>query len=121
MKIIKYAFVGGAAAVVDISLFIIFAKLLGYPYLLVGFITFIIATFVNYALSIKYVFKSGTKHKKKKEIFLVYTVSAVGLGLNLQVLFISNELFFIELSLSKVIATGVVFFWNYLIRKHFIF
>lgn len=121
MKIIKYFFVGGTAAVVDISLFVIFAKLLEFNYLLVGFFTFLIATFVNYSLSIRFVFRSGVRHTKKKEVFLVYLVSALGLALNLLVLFISHEAFYIELTISKLIATGSVFFWNYLIRKYFIF
>ena len=121
MKIVRYFFVGGSAAVVDIGLFIIFAKLLEFNYLLVGFFTFIIATFVNYALSIKFVFVSGARHHKKKEIFLVYVVSAMGLGLNLLALFICHEIFWIELTFSKLIATASVFFWNYFIRKYFIF
>ena len=54
MKIIKYFFVGAAAALTDISLFYIFAKLLGYNYLIVAFFSFITATLVNYILSIKY-------------------------------------------------------------------
>ena len=121
MKIIKYAFVGGVAAVVDISLFVIFAKILEFNYLFVGFVTFLLATLVNYVLSIRFVFQSGSKHSKRKEVLLVYTVSAVGLGLNLLVLFVSHEIFLIELTVSKLISTGIVFFWNYLGRKHFIF
>ncbi len=121
MKIIKYFFVGGVAAVVDISLFIIFAKFLTYNYLLVGALTFLIATLVNYILSIKFVFKSGQKHKKQKEILLVYLVSAFGLAFNLVILYICHDIIKVELTVSKIIATGVVFFWNYFIRKYFIF
>ena len=50
MKIIKYFLVGAIAALTDISLFYIFAKLLGYNYLIVAFFSFITATFVNYIL-----------------------------------------------------------------------
>lgn len=121
MKIVKYFFVGGAAAVVDISLFIIFAKFLAYNYLLVGAVTFLVATFVNYILSIKFVFQSGQKYKKQKEILLVYLVSAFGLAFNLVILYVCHDLLIVEVTLSKLIATALVFFWNYLIRKYFIF
>lgn len=121
MQIIKYAFVGGTAAVVDVSLFVIFAQVLQFPYLLVGFLTFLIATFVNYILSIKFVFQSGVKHTKKKEVILIYLVSAIGISLNLLVLFIAHEFFHLELFVSKIIATGTVFLWNYYIRKQYIF
>lgn len=121
MKIIKYFFVGGAAAIVDVGLFFIFAKFLSYNYLFVGFFTFIIATFVNYYLSIKYVFQSGKKYKKQKEIFLVYLLSASSLCLNLYFLYVFHELIFIDVGISKILVTGLLFFYNYLMRKFFIF
>lgn len=121
MKIVKYFFVGGTAAVVDVGLFFIFAKFLGFNYLIVGFFTFLIATFVNYYLSIKFVFESGKKFKKKKEIFLVYLVSASSLGLNLMLLYILHEWIKLDIGLAKIIVTGLLFFYNYLIRRFFIF
>lgn len=121
MKIIKYAFVGGCAAIVDVGLFFIFAKYLGFNYLLVGLCTFLIGTLVNYLLSIRIVFQSGAQHKKKKEVLLVYLVSSIGLGLNLLILYICHDGMNIDVGVSKLIATGLVFFWNYLARKKFIF
>ena len=121
MKIIKYFFVGGAAALTDISLFYIFAKLLGYNYLIVAFFSFITATFVNYILSIKYVFKSGLNFSKKKEISLIYIISGIALIINQVSLYILIDLITVEMTLSKVIATIITFFWNYFIRKNYIF
>lgn len=121
MKIIKYAFVGGCAAVVDVGLFILFAKFLGFNYLLVGFCTFLLGTLVNYVLSIRFVFVSGAQHKKRKEIFLVYLVSSFGLALNLFILYVCHDLLSFDVAVAKIIATGLVFFWNYLSRKRFIF
>jgi len=121
LKIVKYFFVGGTAAVVDVGLFFIFAKFLGFNYLIVGFFTFLIATFVNYYLSIKFVFESGKKFKKRKEIFLVYLVSASSLGLNLLLLYILHEWIKLDIGFAKIIVTGLLFFYNYAIRKFFIF
>lgn len=121
MKIIKYFFVGGTAAIVDVGLFFVFAKFLGFNYLIVGFFTFLIATFVNYYLSIKFVFKSGKKFKKKEEVVLVYLVSASSLGLNLLLLYILHEFVKLDVGLAKIIVTGLLFFYNYSIRKFFIF
>jgi putative flippase GtrA len=75
MKIIKYFIVGSIAALTDISLFYIFAKLLAYNYLIVAFFSYTIATFVNYILSINYVFQSGIKFSKKQELSLIYLVA----------------------------------------------
>lgn len=121
MKLVKYFFVGGTAAVVDIGLFLIFAKVLSYNYLIVGFFTFIIATFVNYYLSIRFIFESGKKFKKKYEIILIYIVSASSLVLNLFLLFTFYELLEIDVGISKIIVTGLLFFYNYSLRRYFIF
>lgn len=120
-QISKYFFVGGTAAIVDIGLFFIFAKYLQFPYLAVGFGTFILATFVNYYLSIKYVFESETRFKRHKEITLIYIVSTLSLTLNLFLLYCFHELLYIEVGLSKIIVTGLLFFFNYYIRKLFVF
>jgi putative flippase GtrA len=121
INIIKYFFVGGLAAIIDVGLFFIFAKYLSYPYLLVGFITFIIATFVNYYLSIKFVFESGSRFKKQKEVFLIYIVSAISLLLNLSLLYCFHEILFFDIGISKIIVTGLLFFFNYSIRRFFVF
>jgi putative flippase GtrA len=121
LRIIKYFFVGGTAAIVDVGLFFIFAKFLVYNYLLVGFFTFIIATFINYYLSIKFVFESGKKYRKEKEVLFVYLLSASSLTLNLFLLYIFYDKINLDVGLSKIIATGLLFFYNYLIRKLYIF
>lgn len=121
MRILKYFFVGGTAAIVDVGLFLIFTKLFDYNYLAVGFFSFILATFVNYYLSIRFVFESGKKFKKSHEIILIYIVSGTSLVLNLVLLYLIHEKLNIEVGISKIIVTGILFFYNYLIRRFFVF
>ncbi len=121
MKIVRYFFVGGAAAAVDISIFFVFAKQLGLNYLAVGAVGFMIATFVNYLLSVRHVFTSGVRFKKQQEVALVYCVSLIGLLFNLAILYLCISVYNIEMMLGKVTATVTVFFWNYFSRRHFIF
>lgn len=121
LKIVRYFFVGGAAAAVDIGLFFLFAKLLGYNYLMVGCLGFIFATAVNYFLSIRFVFRSGTRFTKKTELAFIYAVSLIGLGLNQTMLFILVDRVGAELMLSKLVATGAVFLWNFSARNFIIF
>ena len=119
--IIKYFLVGGTAAVIDIIIFFLFAKLLGYNYLWVGAAGFTVATLVNYLLSIRYVFESRVRFDRHHELLFVYLVSAIGLTINQVVLYVCVDLIYVEKMLSKLIATGSVFFWNYNARKHFVF
>lgn len=121
LRIVRYFFVGGIAAVVDVGLFFLFAKLLGFNYLLVGAVAFTAAAVVNYFLTIRHVFTSGTRFGRNTEFFWVYLVSFAGLLFNQIILFVAVDLIGLELMLSKCAAIGVVFFWNYLARKHFVF
>lgn len=121
MKIVRYFFVGGTAAIVDIGIFFLFAKLAGYDYLLIGCIGFLVATAVNYVLSVKHVFRSGIRYSKRKEVALVYLVSMVGLAINQLVLYVLIDHMRSELMLAKLTATGVVFFWNFSVRYFIVF
>jgi putative flippase GtrA len=120
MMLVRYLFVGSAAALVDIGLFTVFARLLGYNYLIVAACTFVVATGVNYGLSVRHVFESRVRFSRPYEIALVFAVSAIGLAVNQGVLFAAVSLGN-ELIVSKVLATGIVFGWNYLVRANFVF
>ena len=121
MRLIKYFFVGGAAAIVDIGFFSLFANFLGFPWFPVSICTFVLATLVNYLLSIRFVFESGTRHRKHIEVIGVFAISALALLVNQVVLYIAIEWLGWHLIISKIIATGTVFFWNYFGRSKLIF
>jgi len=117
----RYFVVGGISAVFDIGFFFIFAKLLGFHYMLVSTAGFVFAVLINYFLSVRFVFTSGVRFSKGKEFALVYLVSGVGLGLHLAILYVCIDLMSLELMLSKFFATGSVFLWNFLARNYFVF
>jgi putative flippase GtrA len=121
MKIVRYFFVGAIAAVIDIGLFTIFASYLKFPWAIVSIISFIIATLANYFLSIRFVFKSGSRYKKYNEILGVFMVSLLALLLNQVFLYFFIEKMNLHMILSKCLATSMIFFWNYFGRKRLIF
>lgn len=121
MRIVRYFFVGGIAASVDLCIFIVFAKLIGWNYLAVAAVGFIIATLVNYLLSIRHVFESGVRFARRHEIGLVFLISGIGLLINQTVLYAGVDILGWETIFSKVVATGTVFLWNYGARAGFVF
>lgn len=121
MKVFRYFLVGGAAAAVDIGWFFIFAKLAGFNYLAVAPLGFVLATWVNYQLSVRHVFRSGIRFSRGREIILVYVISAVGLLVNQAVLYGLVDQLGVELMLAKVTATVTVFFWNFGARNNYLF
>ncbi len=121
MKIFRYFLVGGAAAAVDIGWFFVFAKVAGFNYLAVAPLGFVLATWVNYRLSVRHVFRSGIRFSRGREIVLVYVISAVGLLVNQAVLYGLVDQLGVELMLAKVTATVMVFFWNFGARNNYLF
>ena len=120
-RIARYFAVGGVAACVDIGLFLLFAQHFGLPYLRVAAATFVVATLVNYWLSIRFVFVSGARFRRRWEVALVFAVSAVGLVLNQGILALAVERLGAALLAAKLLATGAVFFWNYFARRVLVF
>jgi len=112
IRVAKYFGVGAVAAAVDLSLFTLFAGVLKYNYLIVACVTFV---------SVRFVFESGVRFVRHHEIALVFAVSAIGLALNQTVLYAAVEFARLHVVLGKVVATGVVFLWNYLARSRFVF
>jgi putative flippase GtrA len=121
MKLVRYFFVGGVAALVDFSIFALLARVSELPWFPVAIFSFAMATLVNYVLSVRHVFESGVRFSRRHEMILVYAVSGVGLGINQGVLWMCIESAQLDLLLGKILATGTVFFWNYAGRHYFIF
>ena len=122
-QFISYFFVGGVAAIVEWVMFFIFANVLQINYFVSTVIAFIFSTTANWILGRITTFKDNNtyKDKKAKEAFLVFIVSAIGLLFNLILMYLFVTVMGFDSSLgktlSKITATGIVFIWNFLIRK----
>ena len=122
-QFISYFFVGGVAAIVEWVMFFIFANVLQINYFVSTVIAFIFSTTANWILGRITTFKDNNtyKDKKAKEAFLVFVVSAIGLLFNLILMYLFVTVMGFNSSLgktlSKIAATGIVFIWNFLIRK----
>ena len=97
------------------------------------FIGFVVSAIVNYILSIKFVFSQKKEMDKKKEFTIFIILSAIGLLLNEIILFICIDVIFansallqsyineeIMLSVSALMATGIVMVYNFISRKLFL-
>ena len=120
-KIIRSLMVAGAGAAVDFSLFAALIYGLHIHYLWAGVGGFLVATLINYLLSIRFVFSAGTRFPRGVELAVIYAVSATGLLWHQLILYLAVEELRLHVLLSKLLALGIVFFWNYLIRRNYIF
>ena len=125
MQFLSYFGVGGAAAIIEWITFFIMDRI-GLPYLLSTVIAFVVATYTNWFLGRKYAFRdSAYRDQNTKEIALVFLVSAIGLIFNLLLMYLFIDLIGMNEGIwrtaAKIISTGIVFIWNFLSRKLWIY
>ncbi len=114
-----YVIVGGLATVVEWAAFYIFNKMCAINYMIATALAFIISTFANWAFGKIILFKE--KQNVLKELAKIYLTSIAGLLMNLLIMWIAVNLIGINEMISKIIATGIVFLWNFFIRKFLIY
>ncbi len=118
-QLFTYLIVGGIATIAEWAAFYIFNTGLNINYMLATALAFILSTFVNWLAGRILMFKAAGK--LLHELAKIYAVSILGLLWNLLIMWVAVEKFGISSNLSKVIATGLVFAWNYLVRKFLIY
>ncbi|MBS5582598.1 MAG: GtrA family protein [Megasphaera sp.] len=132
IKIIMYLFVGGSAALFEWAMFYLFFtgftelslfRLQTETVLVSTTLAFGVSTMYHYILCNIFVFDSGSRYKRGKELTLVFLVSSIGLGWNLALMwvFTSQALLGLNPMMSKIMASAIVTVWNYLSRKKWIF
>ena len=116
----KYIVAGGICALVDWGLFALFLYVLDLHYVLSGGVSFLLATALNYVLSVHFVF-GASRRGARSAMALVYFVSAVGLAINLCVLSVGVDILGLHPMLMKMAASAIALFWNFLARYFYIF
>lgn len=115
----KYLVVGAIATISEWVIFHFLDKLHVY-YALATIIAYMISTFVNWLAGRILVFKES-KQALWKEIISIYMVAIGGLILNLIIMWFAIEVLAFANMFSKVLATVIVFGYNYIVRKLFIY
>lgn len=116
-QLVSYLFVGGGATLVEWLFFWIFDSALGIQYLISTILAMIISTFSNWLFGRLWTFRNAEKQNITLEIGKVYATAAVGILLNLLIMRILVGNFGIHDMIAKIIATIIVFAYNFLIRK----
>lgn len=109
--------VGAFSTVIDVGILYVLTEHFKLYYITSATISFTAGVASNYAISIFWVF-SKNKIKNRWVDFGVYTLlSLIGLFLNNGLLYAFTEYLGIYYLVSKLIATLIVFIWNFLSRK----
>ena len=115
----KFGVGGVIAFIVDYLSLYLLTEFLNVYYLISSIISFLLSIIVNYILSIKWVFDIKKK-QSFKDVIIFTLLSAIGLLINLLVMYLSVEVFKIHYMIGKLIATFIVMIWNFVTRKMFL-
>ncbi|MGI6205614.1 MAG: GtrA family protein [Anaerovoracaceae bacterium] len=115
-KPLSYVIVGGGATVVEWGFYYFFSNILSIQYLISTVLAIIISTFSNWAFGRLLTFRNAEKQPVLKEIAKIYAISIVGLLMNMFLMWLLHGQLGLWDMAAKVIATGIVFVYNYLIR-----
>lgn len=123
MKMVhKFLLLGVLSTLIDYILYSS-AILLGVNYVIAIILGYSAGLIANYIIGRKFIFTSGHKFNSSKQEFMAVVVIAV-LGALFTIAIVkilSYSLFHMNPLLSRPIAIIIVFFWNYYMRKIFVY
>ena len=132
-QILKFGVVGFVCFLIDFGITTGFTNFFGVHYLISKFLGFVISAVVNYILSIKFVFTKKKEMDKKKEFTVFIILSSFGLLINEVVMYVCMDGIYVNngflqeavtremmVSLSSIVATGIVMVYNFISRKLFL-
>ena len=117
----KFAVVGITSLMVD-YIFMVFLtenSAFGLDYFQASAFSYTLSVFVNYILSIKYVFHGRDDMGKVKEASIFFVLSLVGLFLNQMIMWVAVEVLSIYYVGAKLLSTLLVTNYNFISRKKF--
>ena len=120
-QFLRYALVGGVAFVVDFISLNVLTEYMGVYYLHSAALAFLLGLTTNYVLSVLWVFQKRTFQNRVVEYGIFGLLGLLGLGLNQLLMYSLTEHAELDYRFSKVIATGLVFMWNFGSRKLILF
>jgi putative flippase GtrA len=123
VRFLKFATVGAIGMVVDLSVLNIMHKVFGLPLLVANTISFTTAVCSNFTWNRLWTFPESRQRPLVPQLAQFALVNVIGLAINNLVLwavftlingFVPDPL---DYNLAKIVAIGVVLFWNYAINR----
>jgi len=120
VQLFLYLIVGGLATLVEWGAFYVMNQRLAMHYMAATALAFVASTFANWAFGRLILFRVSNQ-STWSELAKIYVVSIIGLLFNIVIMYVEVDILLMNEMLSKMVATGIVFIWNFLIRKFVIY
>jgi len=116
-ELARYFGASFVALVVDVMVLVVATEVFGLHYLLAATLGFAAGIVVVYELSVRWVFAHRSIGQKPMEMTFFLFTGVVGLGLTALIVFLLTEHAALHYGVSKFGAAGVVFTFNFGVRK----
>jgi putative flippase GtrA len=119
VRFVKFAIVGAVGAVIDFGVLNLMHKLFGWPLLWANTLSVSIAILSNFTWNRLWTYPESRSRRKREQLAQFALINFIGLGINNLIVVGLDAVFsqFIpdpwDYNLAKVIAIGVVLFWNF--------
>lgn len=120
-ELVRAGIVSVLALGLDTGLLLLLTYRFHQHYLLAASVAFMAGLILNYVLSTFWVFRDRRGFARHVEFLLFTAVGLAGLALTELFLYLFTDVLAVILPVSKLLTAGIVFFWNFGIRKALLF
>ena len=115
----SFASVGAAWTAAHYVLLIVLVEQVGIDAVWASTGSFIVGAAVNYVLNYRFTFRSKQPHRETAYKFFV--IAMIGMLLNGAIMHVAINYLNWHYLLSQIVATGLVFIWNFFANRHWTF
>lgn len=115
----RFAAVGIASVMVDYVVLIFLTETTTMGYFFASAFSYTMSVFVNYLLSMRYVFHGKVGMSKAKEATIYFALSFIGLLFNQMIMWVAVDILHIYYTFAKLLSTLLVTNYNFISRKKF--
>jgi putative flippase GtrA len=114
-QFISFATIGAVGTAGHYTTLIACVELLAIRPLFASTLGFIVGAIINYFLNYYLTFRSAKKHHEALTKFMI--TAAVGMGINMGIMWLALQILLLYYLLSQVLATLLVLIWNFTVNK----
>lgn len=118
-QMISFAGVGAIGTAAQYVILILAVELFSVSAVVSSVAGFVVGAVINYTLNYHLTFRSSKSHRETATKF--FAIALAGMLLNGGIMHAAIEAAHLHYVVSQVIATGVVFFWNFLVNRFWTF
>ncbi|WP_298607843.1 GtrA family protein [uncultured Thiothrix sp.] len=120
-ELLKSLLASGLAFIADFMLLILLTHLFNLNYIFSIIIAFIFGAWINYTLSIRWVFTYRSLENKSLEFSIFFLVGVVTLLTSIILMIILVDILGIHILMAKITTTGLTFIANFIGRRLLLF